>query len=243
MSKKEGYAHPEMLAETEWLGEHLDDPELRIVDVGPADGYKRAHIKNAINFPREYFKDPKNQLHVTPPEQFATLMGSVGIGNDNQVVAYDEWGGLYAARLWWVLNLYGHTKVQVLNGGFTKWLKEGRAAVAGSVASYYLTLPEPSYPKATFIPKINPDVYSSCDYLKEHCNKSDVVTVDVRSDGEYYGTNPRHNKRPGHLPGTVHIEWMNCVTPDEFRVFKPPGELLQMFQEAGVTRDKEVITY
>ena len=129
----EGYARPEILVETDWLEEHLNDPDIRIVDCDQYDLYSRAHVTNAVGTPEhnfiknpDYANDPTGHPLVASAEDFARLMGRMGIGNDTTVVAYDAGGGTRAARLWWVLNYYGHTKAKMLNGGWKKWHDEGR---------------------------------------------------------------------------------------------------------------------
>lgn len=122
-----GYAHPELLAETEWLAEHLNDPSIRIVDCDELPAYQRLHIPGALGIKvHHYLKDPDHPDHVMPPALFEQTMSEHGIGNEHTVVAYDGMGGRYAARLWWALDYYGHTGCKVLNGGFFKWFSEGR---------------------------------------------------------------------------------------------------------------------
>lgn len=236
----QGYARPELLVETEWLQERLDDPNIRIVDCEQYDAYRRAHIKNAVGIKvhhyikhPDYPKDPKAHPLVAPPEAFKELMESMGIGNDTTVVTYDSSGSLYAARVWWALNYYGHTSVKVLNGGFKKWFDEGRPV---SLDAY-----EP--PRASFTVRTNPNLVCSLDYGVSQVGKRGTVFLDVRSDAEWDGTNDRGNKRAGHIPGAVHLEWTNFITDDRHRTFKPAHELRAMLQELGVTPDKQVITY
>ena len=118
------YVHPQLLAETQWLAERLDRPDIRIVDMGPRESYERAHIPGAVSIGRgdkaNYVKDPGNGLHVMQPEQAAALMSGLGVGPDTLVVAYDSTGGHTAARLWWMLTYYGHTRFKLLNGGINK---------------------------------------------------------------------------------------------------------------------------
>ena len=127
MARQEGYAFPEFLADTEWLAEHLDDGNIRIVDTDVAAAYQRGHIPGAVLIPDNYEKDPDTSaVHILPPQKFAEMMESLGIGDDTTVVAYDNSRSLYAGRLWWALSYYGHRNVKVLNGGWRKWVSEGR---------------------------------------------------------------------------------------------------------------------
>lgn len=228
-----GYARPDMLVDTHWLAEHINDQGLRLVDADNRDAYRRAHITGAVSIRDHYLKDPANPNHVLPPDKFAELMGRLGIGDDTLVIAYDGFGSLYASRFWWALNYYGHDKVKVLNGGWNLWLKEGRP----------VTFAEPRYPRATFTPKVNESVMASVEYILGAIKRPDVALLDVRSDGEFTGENPREMKYGGHIPGAVHIEWLNNVTKDDIQMLKPATELREMFQAAGITPEKEIIAY
>ena len=235
-----GYERPDLLVETDWLESRLDDPGIRIVDCDVFDSYRRAHVRNAVGIPvhhyvkhPDYPSDPKAYPLVAEREPFTELMENMGIGNDTQVVAYDASGSLYAARFWWVLNYYGHTNVKVVNGGWKKWFDEGRP----------LSLDSPRIPRATFEARADPSLVCSLDYGVSHVGDPDTVFLDVRSDGEWEGTNDRGNKRAGRIPGAVHLEWLNLVTSDRHQTFKPAGEVRAMLAALGVTPDKQVITY
>jgi thiosulfate/3-mercaptopyruvate sulfurtransferase len=236
----QGYAQPDLLVETDWLAEHVDDPHIRIVDCDPLDVYRRAHIKNAIGIPvhhylkqTEYTVDPRQYPLVAPPDTMRALMERMGIGDENLVVAYDSFGCLWATRLWWVLNYYGHTNVKVLNGGWKKWFAEGHP----------VSLDRPTLPAATFTPRTQPDLLCTLDYGCSQVGNADVVFLDVRSDGEWDGSNDRGNKRAGRIPGAVHLEWLHFVTADASQTIKPAHELRAMLEAVGVTLDKEIITY
>ena len=234
------YAQPDLLVDTGWLEEHLNDPDLRIVDCDPVEAYRRAHIKGARAIPAhhyikhaEYPSDPKKHPLVAPPDTMKELMESMGIGDDNLVVAYDSNGSNWAARLWWALNYYGHTGVKVLDGGWKKWFDEGRP----------VTLDEPETRPARFTPRTNADLYCTLDYGVAHVGDPGTVFLDVRSDEEWNGTQSRGNRRRGRIPGAVHLEWKNFITADKYQTFKSAGEIDRMLREVGATPDKEVVTY
>lgn len=227
-----GYARPELLVESDWLQSHLGDPGLRIVDCDSRDAYRRAHIPGAVCPQDNRFKNPQSPVYVMEPEQFAAAMSELGIGDDTEVILYDASGSLNAGRMWWCLAYYGHTKARVLNGGWNRWLKEGRP----------VTMAEVRPPAASFTPRPDESQIARLDYLLAALSRPDVIVLDVRSDGEWEGTNSRGNKRAGHIPGAVHIEWTNNVRADDERCFKSAEELKEMLEAAGVTPDKEVIT-
>jgi thiosulfate/3-mercaptopyruvate sulfurtransferase len=229
----QGYARPEMLVTTEWLAAHLNDANICIVDCDNRDAYRRAHIPGAITVRgHHYLKEEEGALHIMGPEKFATTMGAVGIGDTTLVIAYDGFSSLYAARFWWALRYYGHTQVQVLNGGWDKWLAEGRP-IAND-------LPQPQ--KKTFTPRVQESLLARWDYVRDSIGLTDRTLLDVRSDAEWTGDNARGTKRGGRIPGAIHLEWLNYIDP-KTKEFKPATELRAMFQQAGVVPEREVITY
>jgi thiosulfate/3-mercaptopyruvate sulfurtransferase len=229
----QGYARPEMLVSTEWLAGHLNDSTIRIVDCDNRDAYRRAHIPGAITFRgHQYLKEKEGALHIMGPEQFAETMGALGIGDDTVVLAYDGFSSLYATRFWWALNYYGHTQVKVLNGGWDKWLAEGRP----------ISNAEPRTAKATFTPHVQEDLIARWDYVRDTIGRDDRLLLDVRSDEEWTGANARGTKRGGRVPGAVHLEWLNYIDR-QTKEFKPAAELRAMFTQIGVTPDREVVTY
>lgn len=231
----DGYTHPELLAETGWLAEHLDDPDLRLIDADYPPAYGRAHIPGAVGHVSDnaYLKTKTGATFVMEPEQAARTFGRMGIGDGTRVVIYDGDRGRLATRFWWVLTYYGHRDVRVLNGGFHKWLAEGRE----------VTQAGPEVAPVAFTPRPNPEVLGTCELLKAGVGREDTAFLDVRSEGEHAGTVSRGNKRAGHVPGAVNIEWVNFVTDDETKVFKPAGELREMLRARGITPDKNVYTY
>ena len=239
MSTK-GYARPELLVDTDWLAQNLDAPDVRIVDCEPFQEYRRAHIKNAVGISvhhyikhPDYASAPRDYPWVAEPDVVKGLMEKMGIGDDTLVIAYDSSGSLYAARFWWVLNYYGHTNARVLNGGWRKWFGEGHPT----------SIDRPPEVSSTFTPRANDAVLCTLDYGRSQVGKPETVFLDVRSDGEWEGTSDRGNRRAGHVPGAVHLEWTNFVSEGRYRTFKPADELLDMLAAVGVTPDKNVVTY
>jgi len=235
-----GYVHPELLADTDWLAEHLDDSNIRIVDCDAFDEYRRAHIKNAVGIRvHHYIKHPKysSSPHKYPwvvePDVMKELMENMGIGDDTQVVAYDSTGSLYAARFWWVLAYYGHTNVKVLNGGWRKWFDEGKP----------MSVDRPPEANVTFTPRANAELLCTLQDGVSAIDDRDTVFLDVRSDGEWEGVNDRGNRRAGRIPGAVHLEWVNFMMNDRHREFKPASQLRALLEAMGATPDKNVVAY
>ena len=229
----QGYARPELLAEADWLAEHLNDPNIRVVDCEAPDAYNRAHIAGAVNVGTNTYIKGQDSVHVMPPDDVAEFMGNRGIGDDTLVVTYDGRNGVTAARFWWVLNYYGHTNVKLLNGGWRKWFAEGRPV--SDRAS--------SAPKAVFTPKVEPSLIIRGEELKSAIGRDRTAIWDVRSLGEYTGENTRGNKNSGHMPGCSHMEWTGVLDTEGLATFKPAEEIRRMLAEIGVTPEKQVYTY
>ena len=233
------YARPELLAEPDWLAEHADDSHLRIIDCATIEAYRRAHIPGAVHLPVHYYIKEAGEreggagMFVMPPDEFAQLMGSLGVDSETTVVTYDDNNALVAARLWWVLNYYGHTKAKVLNGGWHRWLSEARPA------TFHATRPEAK----TFAVQLVAALHASVDdVLAEHDSRACTI-LDVRSEEEWDGTNARGNEHVGHVPGAKHLEWTRLVEQSHTRRFLPAEEMQALLSEAGVTPNARAITY
>jgi thiosulfate/3-mercaptopyruvate sulfurtransferase len=234
------YAHPEIVASPEWLQEHLDDPNVRVIDCAVLEAYRRAHIAGAVHMPVHYYikeKDPAGSDHgvlVMPPAEFEELMGQLGVGPETTVVSYDDNNGYIAARLWWVLRYYGHTKAKVLNGGWHRWLTEGRPVTFHATRA----------PRARFkAAPADADIHATCDLLREKYADPDWQVFDARTGAEWDGTNDRGNRRAGHVPTARHLEWARFVTTDDLRSLRPADEIQKLLDEAGFLRGKQIITY
>ena len=166
------------------------------------------------------------------PDQFKGMCEGLGIGDNTLVIAYDHSRSLTAARLWWALNTYGHTNVKILNGGWRAWIAYGGALDFGRTA----------IKAVTFTPKRDDSKLATVADLKQACEVGDSVIWDVRSDGEWDGSNSRGNKRVGHVPGAVHLEWFNLIDA-ETNEFKSAADIRSILTEQGITPDKNVYTY
>ncbi len=233
------YARPELLAEPDWLAEHGTDPQTRIIDCASLEAYRRAHIPGAVHLSAHYYIKEQGEreggagMFVTPPHDFAALLGGLGVDANTTVIAYDDNNALVAARLWWALNYYGHTNAKVLNGGWHRWLTEGRPA------TFHATRPQ----ARAFASRPTPALHASAeDLLAEHDSPACTV-LDVRSDSEWDGSNARGNKRVGHVPGARHLEWTDLVERTDTRRFLPAEEMRRCLEEAGVAPNARTITY
>ncbi len=229
----EGYAHPEFLVDAAWVDAHKGDSNVVIVDCEVDAAFARGHIPGAVLVPDNYEKDPDSgRLFLMQPDQFKAMCEGLGIGDDTTVIAYDHSRSLTAARLWWSLHTYGHTDAKILNGGWRAWIAYGGAVDFGRAEKK----------SVTFTPKRDDSILATAAELKTACEVGDSVIWDVRSDGEWDGSNSRGNKRAGHVPGAVHLEWFNLVD-SQTNEFKPAAEIRRILTEHGITPDKNVYTY
>jgi thiosulfate/3-mercaptopyruvate sulfurtransferase len=238
------YAHPELLADTEWLANHIEDPNIRVVDCDELPAYLRLHINGAIGIRGHHYLKERGDsasgqgvgVHVMPAEDFERTMSRHGISNDTLVVAYDSMGGLYAARLWWTLDYYGHTACKVLNGGFRQWFAEGRA----------VSMEQPHVERTEYkVRGVRPEMCASLDDVRAAIDADDTVIWDVRERREHTGEDPRANKRGGRIPGARHMEWLDLTASPPVRsgIFLPADEMRAKLEAIGVTPDKRVVTH
>lgn len=237
------YAHPEALASTEWLAAHLLDPHVRIVDssfkqpgitpTARAD-YDAGHISGAVFFDIDDVAEPGTSLpHMIPSAaRFAEKMAERGIGNDDRVIVYDANGLSSAARAWWLLRLFGHDNVALLDGGLPKWKAEGRP----------LETATPSIPKRQFAPRFEAAlVRSKADVLANVASGRELV-VDARAAGRFDGSAEETwpGRRRGHIPGSRNLPF-DQVTDTKTKQLKNSDELAALFSGAGVKFDKPIV--
>src|SRR5919206_1950438 len=128
------YAHPEQLVETDWVAAHATDSSIRLVDMRQS-GYAEGHMPGAVYLSPVAIRDAKAPPTFLPaPAAFEEMMARLGISDATRVIVYDERGGIYAARLWWILNYFGHANVALMNGGWIKWTAEQRQTTTGETA-------------------------------------------------------------------------------------------------------------
>ena len=227
-----GFARPELLVDTAWLAQHLNDPNVRVVDIRNR-GYDDGHIPEAVFVDSNWIRNPKAAPTFLPtPQEFEALMSRLGIGNNTRVIAYDERGGIYAARLWWILNYYGHTNVALLDGGWVKWTAEQRATNA--------TVPAPA--AAAFKVKPGTVKVATADEVKAAINKPGVKLIDARTQGEIDGKDLRNIKRGGYIESSVPVYWEDTLDPTT-KAFKPAAEITKIYRDKGVMASDDVTVY
>lgn len=234
---------PKTLVSTEWLSDHLKDPDLRIIDASwylpdakrdPRAEYEAAHIPGARFFDIDEISDLRSELpHMAPPsEKFISRMRAMGIGDGHQVVVYDGAGLFSAARVWWLFRLMGKTDIAVLDGGFPKWQAEGREIedMPPIMRDRHITVSRQNH--------LVRDVtqVAAASKLRDH------EILDARSPGRFRGeeAEPRAGLRSGHIPGSKNVHFRTLLNADG--TMKDPVALKQVFLDAGVDLGKPAIT-
>ncbi|MEP7118787.1 MAG: sulfurtransferase [Acidobacteriota bacterium] len=226
------FARPELLVETQWLAANLTAPNVRVVDMRPR-GYAESHVPGAVWLDNNDIRNPKAPPTFLPtPREFAALMGRLGISNATRVIVYDERGGLYAARLWWLLNLYGHSNVALLDGGWPKWAADRLAT------NTLLSAPA----AATFTIKKGTVGVATADDLKAAINNPTVKIIDARTQGEIEGTDLRNIKRGGFIESSIPVYWEDLLD-SRSRLVKPAAEVADIWRGKGVAASDQVIVY
>lgn len=238
-----GYAHPEVLVSTDWVAEHLDDPNVRIVESNEdVLLYSSGHVPNAVEV--DWTKDLNDPLirDYLQKDAFETLLRSRGIGNDTLVVFYGDKNNWWAAYAFWIFQLFGHTNARLMDGGRLKWEKEKRP----------MTREVPSFEKTTYdAPQRDDTVHRAMrDQVLEHIHAKKGPLVDVRSPQEYSGERlhmpdyPNEGAlRGGHIPGAKSVPWSRAINPEDGS-FKTADELRAIYvKEQGLKPADDVIAY
>ena len=240
-SKFMEYANPNVLVDTQWVEDHLNDNNVRIaeVDYDPKANYHLGHIPNAALFDwKKDINEPLNR-NIVSRDDCTALLQKNGINNDTILVLYGDFNNWFAAFAFWVFKYYGYKDIRLMNGGRKKWLEEDRP----------ISKEVPNFSKGNFqaaAPDESIRVY--LDYVRNSVMSQQGTLVDVRSPAEFTGqiTAPpeyptEHAQRGGHIPSAQNIPWGQAVNEDG--TFKSVEDLKKLYEPKGITPDKEVITY
>ena len=229
----------DVLVDTDWVAEHLDDDDIRIVEVDENPAlYVEAHIPGAIGFDWKVDLQDPVKRDFLGPEEFGELMGGRGISNDHTIVLYGDRNNWFAAYTYWYFQYYGHDAVKLMNGPREKWISEGRDT----------STDEPQHEPATFAAGAsNDDIRALRDDVMDALD-ADVRLVDVRSPQEFSGEliamagyEQEGAQRSGHIPGAASVPWAQAVNEDG--TFKSADELQELYTSKGVLDGNDVIAY
>lgn len=226
------YTRETLLTTASELQRKLGAENLCIIDVRPAEDYANGHIPGATHF--DLFGLSLIDTSDAPLKAFMFMIHHVlelrGVSESKEVVFYEDNSGMRAARGLWFLEYYGHPNVKMLDGGFRAW------KAAGAPVTSDATPPK----TAPFKIAERRDVLATTDDVLRSLDQKQIAILDTRSEGEYRGTHVRA-ARGGAIPGAIHIEWTDNIAPDG--KFKSNADLKTMYEKAGITPDKEVVSY
>jgi thiosulfate/3-mercaptopyruvate sulfurtransferase len=233
-----GYAK-DVLVETDWLADHLEDPSIRIVEVDEnPDLYAEAHIPGAIGLDWKLDLQDQIKRDFLGPEDFGALFGSRGVGDEHTIVLYGDRNNWFAAYTYWYLKYYGHDAVLLLNGPREKWISEGRPTSSEA----------PSYSPTTFTASPGDDTIRARREEVLQALSNPTVLVDVRSPAEFSGElispagyEQEGAQRGGHIPGALSIPWAQAVKEDG--TFKSVDELKDLYGSKGALNGQDIIAY
>ena len=234
------YVNPDVLVETDWLEQSVDDSNLAIIEVDEdTSAYDKGHIPNAIglNWESDLHDVPRREF--VSSEQLANLLGEKGVSSDQTIVLYGGNNNWFASYAYWLFKYRGVENVKLLNGGRKKWELESRELIQD----------ETRRPSATFqIGSEQPDIRIFREEVIDRAKAGNEAWVDVRSPEEFRGEllAPPHLPQeqaqvPGHIPGASNITWAKAA--NENGTFKSADELKELYESEGITPDKEIVTY
>jgi len=231
------------LVSTAWLADHLESPDVRIVDASwfmpgtprdPKAEFQLAHIPGAVFFDIDEIADEASDLpHMLPSAiKFASRMRKMGLGDGSRIIVYDSTGILPAARVWWTFRAMGHEDVAVLDGGLPKWIAEGRPVEDGPAMAQ----------ERHFTSRVQADIIRSVDQMKTIVETGREQIIDARPAGRFTGEvpEPRAGLRGGHMPGARNIPLSAMIAPDG--TLLPADRLGPVFEAAGVDITRPIVS-
>jgi thiosulfate/3-mercaptopyruvate sulfurtransferase len=235
-----GYAKPDVLVDTEWVAQHLNDSKVKVVEVDvDTSAYRQGHAPGAIGW--NWSTQLEDQIRRDIPDQasWEKLLSDSGISNDDMLVFYGDNHNWFAAFAYWIAKMYGHENVRIMNGGRKKWELEKRT----------MTTDEPKATATQYKAKaLNKELRAMQPDVQKALGQGGTALVDVRSPAEFTGEVlappglQETAQRGGHVPGAKNIPWMQAVNEAD-GTFKSADELKERYQREGITPDKEVIAY
>ncbi len=229
----------DVLVTTQWVADHLSDPTVKIVEVDvDTTAYDEGHIPGAVAFNWTSQLQDQVRRDIISKADLEKLLSNAGISNDDTIVLYGDNNNWFAAYAFWLLEMYGHEKLKLMDGGRKKWIEEGRELTK--------EVPRPT-PTQYRAKEPNTALRAKRDLVMQAVQQKNFALVDVRSPAEYTGEIlappglSETAQRGGHIPGAINVPWSQAVREDG--TFKSPEELRELYRSRGLAEDKPVIAY
>jgi thiosulfate/3-mercaptopyruvate sulfurtransferase len=238
-----GFARPELLASTEWLADELGRPDVRVVDVRWRPDGTGSNTFDAGHIPGATYLDWRAELNDTPsddtghalrlaaPDSVVAFMARAGVGDATTLVLYDDTLGLYAARAWWSLRVYGFESARILDGGIPAWMAESRPLSSGALP----------HPDGAFTPRLNPRLRLTTTDVRSLLGSPDAQVIDARANPEFKG-HEGNARRLGHIPGAVNVPVGTMHSSGSQRL-RSGDELRSLLHAANVSRGRRMVAY
>ena len=209
------------------------DGNVIIISARQPSDYSKKHIKNAVNiYHKDLYKSEGIPMMLKSADAITKIFGEKGITENSKIVIYDNGSNKASGRLYWIFEYMGAKDVNILDGHLKSWMKARKPVTPKAT----------TITPATFNANPNADVNADMEYVKAHLNDPNVILVDVRSKDEFDGIDEDENiTRKGHIPGAINLEYKEILNEDE--TLKSKEELVNLFTNAGITADKEIILY
>jgi thiosulfate/3-mercaptopyruvate sulfurtransferase len=222
------FPNDHLLVSTDRIADHLDDPDLRLVEVTPpGTGYPFGHLPGAVYLDlADVFTGRATGVarSLGPAGEVAAVLGGLGIVPDKRVVLYDEIGGQSAAQALWALEYLGFDRAAVLEGGIERWMAEGRPQTAAV----------PQVDHVRFAPAPRPERLATAEWIVDRLGADDVCLLDCRTEDEY---------RDAHIPGARHRSWERTLVLGAYQSFRDADALRAELAALGATEEREIVTY
>ena len=231
--ESKGYASTDKLVSTSWVEERLDDKNLKIIDIRLPEDYAAGHIPDSVNLSYKELQVERDGVKGLIPseKEMATKLSALGIKDTDTIVVVDHIKNLWSSRLLWTLEVYGHGDTKLMDGSYSLWESEGKKITSDSTSI--------SSSKYSFTGEAKPELIISLQKVMESIDDETSIVLDTRSADEYAGRDVRA-ERGGHIPESIHVEWVQNVDADG--KFLPAEDLKNLYNSTSVTNDLDIYT-
>ncbi len=231
--ESKGYASTDKLVSTSWVAERLDDKNLKVIDIRLPEDYAAGHIPDSVNLSYKELQVERDGVKGLIPseKEMATKLSALGIKDTDTIVVVDHIKNLWSSRLLWTLEVYGHGDTKLMDGSYALWESEGKKITSDSTSI--------SSSKYSFTGEAKPELIISLQKVMESIDEETSIVLDTRSADEYAGRDVRA-ERGGHIPESIHVEWVQNVDADG--KFLPAEDLKNLYNSTSVTNDLDIYT-